>query len=50
MPAVNERQRKLAGIALAMKRGETSKSYSKEAAKMAKSMTQKQLRDYAKKR
>ena len=48
MPAKSERQRKLAGIALSMKRGETPKSYSKGAAKMSK-MTQKQLRDYAKK-
>lgn len=48
MPAKSERQRKLAGIALSMKRGETPKGYSKEAAKMAK-MTAKQLRDYAKK-
>ncbi len=50
MPAVSERQRKLAGIALAIKRGETPKGYSKQAAKMAKSMTAKQLKDYAKKR
>lgn len=48
MPAASEDQKKLAGIALAMKRGETPKSYSKEAAKMAKSMTIEELRDYAK--
>jgi len=46
-PAVSERQRKLAGIALSMKRGKTPKSYSKQAAKMSKSMTTKELRKYA---
>jgi len=49
MPAASERQRKLAGIALAMKRGETPRSYSKEAAKMADSMTEGQLEEYARK-
>lgn len=47
MPPKSPAQRKLAGIALAMKRGETPKSYSKQAAKMAESMTVKQLREYA---
>lgn len=46
-PAVSEDQRRLAGIALAMKRGGTPYSYSKEAAKMARSMTIEQLREYA---
>ena len=50
MPAKTEAQRKLAGIALAIKRGETPKSYSKRAAEMAKDMTVKQLREYAEKR
>lgn len=47
MPAISEGQRRLAGIALAIKRGETPRSYSKEAAKMADTMTEKQLREYA---
>lgn len=49
MPPVSEAQRKLAGIALAMKRGETPRSYSKEAAKMAASMTEEQLEEFARK-
>lgn len=49
MPAKSPAQRKLAGIALSMKRSETPKSYSKQAAKMAKSMTVKELREYASK-
>ena len=49
MPSVSKSQRKLMGIALAIKRGETPKSYSKEAAKLAGSMSEKQLKDYAKK-
>ena len=47
MPAASESQRKLAGIALSMKRGETPRSYSKEAAAMADSMTEKQLVEFA---
>ena len=47
MPAVSERQRKLAGIALSIKRGETPKTYSPQAAKMAKTMTIKELRKFA---
>ena len=49
MPATSERQRKLAGIALAMKRGETPKDYSPEAAEMARSMSEKSLREFASK-
>ena len=48
-PAVSERQRKLAGIALAIKRGETPASFSPEAAKMAKTMSTEELREFAKK-
>ncbi len=48
MPAVSEDQRKLAGIALAMRRGKTPYSYSKKAAEMARSMTIEELREYAK--
>ena len=47
MPAVSEAQRKLAGIALAIKRGETPRSYSKEAAEMADSMSEEELEKYA---
>jgi len=47
MPAVSESQRKLAGIALAIKRGETPKSYSPQAAKMARTMTVRELRAFA---
>ena len=46
MPAVSEKQRRLACIALSMKRGKTAKSYSKEAARMCDSMTEQQLKDY----
>ena len=49
MPAKSEAQRRLAGIALAIKRGETTKSYSKEAAQMAKTMTVAELREFAQK-
>ena len=47
MPAVTQEQQQLFGIALSMKRGETSYSYSPEAAKLARIMTEEQLRDYA---
>ena len=43
----SEAQRKLAGIALAMKRGETPHSYSSEAYKMMRSMSTAELRDMA---
>jgi len=45
----SEDQKKLACIALSMKRGETPRSYSEEAAKMADSMTEEQLIDYCEK-
>ena len=48
-PAVSERQRKLAGIALSMKEGETPRSYSKQAAEMASSMTRRELEEFARK-
>jgi len=47
MPAVSEKQRKLAGIALSMKRGKTPKDYSHEAWDMARSMSLKELEKYA---
>ena len=47
MPAVSEAQRRLAGIALSIKQGETPRSYSKEAADMADSMTEAQLEKFA---
>ncbi len=46
MPAVSEKQRRLMGIALAIKRGKTPKSYSPSAAKVAETMTVDQLREY----
>ena len=45
-PSVSESQRRLFCIALAIKRGETPKSYSFEAAHLAKTMSEKQLKDY----
>jgi len=50
MPSVSDSQRKLMCIALSMKRRETPKSYSKQAAKLAESMTEEQLKDYCEKR
>jgi hypothetical protein len=47
MPARSENQRKLAGIALSEKRGETPACYSPEAAKMAGSMSEDELRKMA---
>jgi len=44
----SKNQKILACIALSMKRGETARSYSEEASKMADSMTEKQLIDYCK--
>jgi len=46
MPATSEDQRTLFCIALAIKRGETPKSYSAQAAKMAETMSEEQLKDY----
>ena len=43
---ISEGQRKLACIALSMKRGETKASYSEQAAKMAKSMTEEKLSEW----
>ena len=50
MPSVSESQRKLFCIALSIKKGETPKSYSKQAAKMAEQMTEEQLKDYCEKK
>jgi len=47
MPSENEKQRRLAGMALAIKRGDAPKSSSPQAAKMAASMTKKELREFA---
>lgn len=46
MPATSEKQKALFCIALSIKRGKTSPSYSKEAAKMAAEMSEEQLSDY----
>jgi len=48
MPARSERQRRMAGVALSIKRGQTPRSYSPEAARMAESMSERQLRHYTK--
>jgi hypothetical protein len=47
-PATNENQKTLACIALAIKRGEQPKSYSKQAAEMAESMSEEDLEHYCK--
>ena len=46
MPATSEKMRRLFCIALQIKLGKTPKSYSPEAAKMAKDMSVKQLSDF----
>ncbi len=48
MPAVSAKQRRLMGAALAAKRG--GKAASPKVAKVAKGMSEKQLRDFAKRR
>lgn len=48
MPAKSEKQRKLMGAALSYKRGE-SKHPTEEAKKVANSMTEEQLEDFASK-
>lgn len=48
MPAKSRVQRKFFGIALAIKKGKTPKAYSPEAAKVAKSMSKKALKHFAK--
>lgn len=48
-PAVNESQRRLFCIALAIKRGETPASYSKEAARLASENSEEILKDYCEK-
>ena len=45
-PATSTKQRTLFCVALAIKRGETPASYSKQAAKMASQMSEEQLKDY----
>jgi len=47
VPAVSVKQKRFAGIALAMKKGKVKKSYSPEAAKAAETMTKKELRHFA---
>jgi len=46
MPANSKNQQTLFCIALSIKRGETPRTYSAEAAKMADEMSEDQLRDY----
>jgi hypothetical protein len=47
MPAKSIKQQRLFGIALSMKRGETPYSYSPKASKLAKSMTETKLKEFA---
>lgn len=47
MPATSEEQQQLFGIALSIKRGKISPSYSPEAAKLAKSMSEEELEEMA---
>jgi len=46
MPATSEAQRRLFCIALSIKRGETPKTYSKQAAKMAAENSEETLTEY----
>ena len=48
MPATSKEQQTLACIALAIKKGETPKTYSKQAAEMAESMSVEDLEHYCK--
>lgn len=48
MPSKSEKQRTLMCIAYQIKTGKTPRSYSKEAAKVADQMTEKQLEEYCK--
>jgi len=47
MPAKSEKQRRLFGIALAIKRGEARCSDYPEACKIAKSLTENKIREFA---
>lgn len=47
MPAKSEKQRRLFGIALAIKRGEARCSDYPEACKIAKSLTESKIREFA---
>lgn len=49
MPAKTEKQRKLFGIAESIKKGKTPASYSKSAAKIAKSVPLSKIREFSKK-
>ena len=46
MPATSEAQRRLFCVALSIKRGETPKSYSKQAAKLAEENDEATLKEY----
>lgn len=46
MPAKSKRQKKLMCIALSIKRGETPRGYSEQAAKLADSMSEQSLTEY----
>ena len=46
MPAVNDKQRALFAIAESMKKGKTKKSYSPEAARIAKSLSIPKIKEF----
>jgi hypothetical protein len=48
MPAVSKKQRRFLGIAHAIKKGKLPKTFSTEAAKVAKTMKAKELKHFAK--
>lgn len=48
MPAKSVKQKRLMGITLAIKRGELPESYSSEAAKVVRTMSEKALKHFAK--
>lgn len=48
MPATSKEQRTLMCIALGIKKGETPASYSKEGARLAKSMSEDKLQEFCK--
>jgi len=47
MPAKSEKQRRFFGIVLAIKRGDIPKSYSPEAARIAKKLSVSKIREFA---
>lgn len=46
-PAISIKQRRLFGVALAIKRGKVPRSYSRQARKMSDEMSEEQLEEFA---